>query len=143
MRWTGSRLRSNRLPHLAVPALSCRGSPISGWTPVPSSKGLRQDAVPPIGFDEFDDQGIGAQHLGVEPQHVGPRLAFETDCFGLALRVEDRRLAVGIGNLELCFGLAVRARDRLLRLEADAVDRVLRFASLAEMPACQFGLRIS
>jgi hypothetical protein len=89
-------------------------------------QGLRQRAVPPIGFDEFDNQGIGAQHLGVQPQHVGSGLAFEADRFGVALRVEDRGLAVGIGNPELCFGLAIRSGHRLLRLKADAIDRVLR-----------------
>jgi hypothetical protein len=65
---------------------------------------------------------IGAQHLGVQPQHVSPGLAFETDRFGATLRAEDRRLAVRIGELELCFCLAVRPGHRLLRLEADAVD---------------------
>ena len=31
----------------------------------------------PISFDEFDDQGIGAQHLAIQPQHVGDRLIVE------------------------------------------------------------------
>ena len=92
--------------------------------PGPVEQGLRQDAVPPIGFDEIDDQCIGAQHLGVQTQHVGSRLPFEADRFGAALCIEDGRLAVRIGDPELCFRLAVRPRDGLLRLEADAVDGI-------------------
>jgi hypothetical protein len=48
------------------------------------------------------------------------------DRFGVALRVEDRGLAVGIDDPELCLCVAVRPSNCLLRLEADAVDRVLR-----------------
>jgi hypothetical protein len=64
------------------------------------------------------------KNFGVQPQHVRSRLSFEADRFRSTLGVQDRSLAVGIGDPQL--GFAIRPRDRLLCLEADAVDRVLR-----------------
>jgi hypothetical protein len=66
------------------------------------------------------------QDFSIQPQYVRPRLTFEADRFCLALRIQDRSLAVGIGDSELGFGFAIRPRHRLLCLEADTVDRVLR-----------------
>ena len=83
-----------------------------------------QHAIPPVGTHHVDHGGAVVQDRRVKAQHVRPRLALEPHRLGAALRREDRGLPVGVGQLELGFGLAVGASYRLLRLEADAVDRV-------------------